>query len=256
MPTEDDLRDMFDAERAASSPSPYGIDTKRVIAKSRARRLPRQIAIGAVSTLAVAGIVVVSLPVLLPQQSAVSTLSEGGDAAAPSAQAFDTMKRAPADKVNLCTGTVAEAAPSFYGLQLDVTFPAAASVGTDPVQGTVQLTNTSAVAVTGTTAPSPAITVSQGGIVLWHSNGPASDLTVAVNLAPGQSLEYPATFTPVRCDVQDDEAESFRADLPALPAGGYELSAAIDFLPGASLAQQSTPGLDLVTGPRSPITLQ
>jgi hypothetical protein len=250
MATEDDLRDLF-----ASSHAPHRLDAKRVVAKSRARRLPKQIAVGAISTLAVAGIVVVSLPALLPQQPAISTLSEGSGAAAPSAQAFDGAKRAPAEKTNLCAGPLADPAPSFYGLRLDVAFPASAPVGADPIQGTVRLTNTGAETVTGSTAASPAITLSQGGVVLWHSNGPASDLAVTVDLAPGQSMEYLASFTPVRCDVQDDQSESFRDDLPAVPAGGYDLSAAIDFLPDASMAQQSTPGLDLVAGPLSPITL-
>lgn len=253
MPTEDDLRDLF-----GSADVPHTLDAKRVIARSRARRLPRQFAIGAVSTLAVAGIVVVSLPALLPH-AATSTISESSptqaNGAAPNVQAFDSQKRAPADKINLCTGPVTQAAPSFYGLRLDVTFPETAPVGTDPIQGTVRLTNTGADTVTGSTSTTPAITLSQGGIVLWHSNGPMTDAAMTVDLAPGESMEYPASFTPVRCDVQDDEAESFRADLPAVTAGSYDLSAALDFLPAASMTQQSTPGLDLVTGPLSPITL-
>jgi hypothetical protein len=253
-PSEDDLRDMF----ASSAPGSAPLDAERIIARSRVRRLPRQLAMGAIGTLAVAGIAVVGIQSMMPQPQA-STMSQT-DAAAPSAeggQTFDTTtKRAPAEKINLCTGTVAEAAPSLYGLRLDVAFPESAPAGTDPVQGTVRLTNTGTQAVMGTTAASPAITVSQGGIVLWHSNGPMIDLAVTVDLAPGQSMDYPASFSPVRCDVADDEAESFRADLPVLPAGGYNLSAAIDFQPDASMAQQGTPGLDLVTGPLVPITLQ
>lgn len=250
MPTEDDLRDLF-----ASAEHPQHIDAKRVIAKSRARRLPRQLAVGAVGTLAVAGIVVVSLPALLPQQAAISTLSEGSGVA-PEVQPFDSAKRAPADKLNLCGAPLSQPMPSLYGLQLDVAFPTTAPVGTQPIQGTVRLTNTGPEPVTGSTAASPAITLSHGGVVLWHSNGPMIDLAVTVDLAPGQSLEYPASFTPVRCDIQDDEAESFRADLPAVPAGAYDLSAAIDFLPDASMPQQSTPGLDLVSGPVSAIVLR
>ena len=248
MPTEDELRDLF-----ASTPVTNDLDPQRVIARSRARRLPRQLAVGAIGTLAVAGIVVISLPALLPQQQAMSILATDG-AAAPQSQALDT-KRAPADKINLCTGTVAEPAPSFYGLELDVEFPVSAPAGA-PVEGMVKLVNNGTAEVVGSTAASPAITVSQGGIVLWHSNGPSTDIAVQVDLQPGESLEYPASFTPVRCDIADDEAESFRADLPALPAGSYDVSAAFDFLPDESMVQQDTPGLDLVTGPRSPITLQ
>jgi len=254
MPTEDDLRELF-----ASATAPQHLDTTRVIAKSRARRLPRQIAIGAVSTLAVVGIVVVSLPALLPQQSTMSTLAEpesSAGAAAPNVQALGSQKRAPAEKINLCTGPLAQAAPSSSGLQLDVTFPATAPMGTAPVTGTVRLINVSTDIVTGSTAAAPTITLSQGGVVLWHSNGASPDLTVAVQLAPGQSMQYAATFIPVRCDVRDDESESFRANLPAVPAGDYLLSAALDFQPAAAVAQQSTPGVDLVLGPLSPITLR
>lgn len=248
MPIEDDLRDLF----AASAEPPRRIDAKRVIARSRQRRLPRQLAIGVVGTLAIAGIVVVSLPTLLPQPA---TLSEASGAA-PNVQAFDSAKRAPAEKLNLCAGALVDPPPSVYGLRLDVAFPATAPLGTEPIQGTVRLTNTGQDAVTGSTAASPAITLSQGGTVLWHSNGPTIDVAVTVDLAPGQSMEYPASFSPVRCEVQDDAAESFRAGLPAVAAGAYYLSAAIDFLPDASMPQQPTPGLDLVSGPVSEIVLQ
>lgn len=254
MPTEDDLRDMF----AAAEP-PQRIHADRVIARSRARRRPRQVLVGAVGALAVAGLVVVSLPALFPQHSAISTLSQaGGSAAEPNVQAFDS-KRAPADRINLCTGPLAEPAPSPSGLRLDVAFPATAAVGSDAIQGTVRLTNTGADPVSGSTA-APAITLSQGGIVLWHSTGAAAEAARPVELAPGQSMEFAASFTPVRCGVQDDEAAAFRADLPAVPAGEYSLSAALDFMPAASTPVMSTPGADvvgveLVTGPLSPITL-
>lgn len=260
MPSEEDLRDLFAASRIAR-PIVHRIDSGKVIASSRARRLPKRLAVGAIGTLAVAGIVAVSLPALLPQRSAISTRSEG--VAAPSAEAFDTITRAPADRRGLCAGVVTDPVPSLSGLRLDLEFPATAPIGTDPVQGVVRLTNTGTETVTGTTAASPAVTLSQDGIVLWHSNGPTTDLGVAVELAPGQSIQYPASFTPVRCDVQDEETGSFRADLPAVSAGRYDLSAAIDFVPAASIQQQEgqqqpaqQQQLDLVTGPLSPIALE
>lgn len=254
-PTEDDIRELFASASPATGNKP--LDAGRIIARSRARRLPRQLAIGAVGALAVAGIAVVGIQSMVRQPEA-SIMSQT-DAAAPSVeggQTFDTTKRAPAEKINLCAGTIADATPSFYGLRLDVAFPETAPAGTGAIRGIVHLTNTGSETVTGTTAAAPAITVSRNGTVLWHSNGPMIDPAVTVDLAPGQSMDYPASFTPVRCDVADDQAESFRTGLPALPAGGYYLSAAIDFQPDASMAQQGTPGVDLVTGPLAPITLQ
>lgn len=250
MATEDDLRDMLGS---ATTPGP--IDAGKVIARARARRLPRRIAVGAIGTLAVAAIAVVGIQTI-SRPPVISAMSQG--AAAPSAetgQALDAAKRAPADRINLCEGPLAAPAPSFSGLRLDVDFPTSIPVGTNPVEGTVTIVNTSSSRVVGTTAAGPAMTLSRDGIVIWHSNGPADQSATVVDLAPGESLEYPASFTPVRCAVQDDEAEHFRPDLPAVPAGNYELSAAIDFLPDAAMPQQATPGLDLVTGPVAAIAI-
>jgi hypothetical protein len=156
------------------------------------------------------------------------------------------ISRAPADKVNLCGGPVAEIAPNERGLELTVHF-ADATVGEATVTGEVTLTNNGTETVTGYTAASPAITLAQNNMVVWHSNGPMIMLAVDVNLAPGESMVYPATFSPVVCSVEDDLGESFRDDLPAAPAGQYQVSAAIDLM-GGSIAE-------LVSGPAATVTL-
>lgn len=261
MPSEQDLRDLF-----ASGDGPRNtIDAKRVIARSRGRRRPLQIVAGAASALAVAGIVTVAVQTAqLPSPATMS--SQGESSSAPMADSprdtlETTLSRAPAEKLNLCQGTLAQAAPSTYGLRLDVAFPAVAPSGTAPVTGAVRLTNTGSTRVTGYTNPTPAITLSRDGVVLWHSNGPMIMSLAIVDLEPGASMEYAASFTPVRCDVEDDLGASFREGLPALPAGQYDLSAAIDFTPDASAmpSPSATPSptaeLDLVTGPLAPISL-
>ncbi|MFM9877266.1 MAG: hypothetical protein ACKVOG_05365 [Rhodoglobus sp.] len=255
MPSESELRELL-----ASAPADHDLDARRIIARSRRRRLPRQLGAGAVSVLAVAGIgvlVVQTLPTQPP--AAVSMLDQSTEGGAAESGAGTTaespIKRAPADRLNLCEGPLAEVAPSALGLQLDVAFPPTASVGTDTVVGAVRLTNTSGATITGTTGVRPAITLSRAGVVLWHSNGPVEESARVIVLTPGESVEFEAFFVPVQCAVEDDRTEQFRSDLPALPAGDYELSAAIDFLPDAALADGSTTGLDLVTGPRSTVTL-
>jgi hypothetical protein len=258
VPTESELRDLL-----SSAHAPHDLDAQRIIARSRRRRLPRQLAAGAVSVLAVAGISVVAIQTSLVSQppstvSMIDQSAEGGAApeASTDSSADSTIKRAPADRINLCEAPLADVAPSTLGLQLDVAFPATAPVGTDPVVGAVRLTNTGTQTVSGTTSTVPAITLSSEGVVLWHSNGQLDTTERAVTLAPGESIEYEASFVPVRCTVDDDRAEQFRADLPAVTAGDYELSAALDFLPDTPPTDGSTPGLDLVTGPLSTIALQ
>ena len=251
MADEDDLRKLF-----ASTEAPNRLDVGRIISRSRVRRLPRQLGAAVIGTLAVAGIGVLGVQAITAQ-SPITSSTMGGAFEAPDPEAMDTSsKRAPAEKLNLCTGTLADIAPSFYGLQLDVAFPATAPATGAPIEGTVRLTNTSDSRVTGSTAAIPAVTLSQDGLVLWHSNGPMIMSAVLVDLAPGASLEYPASFTPVRCEVEDDLAAGFRTDLPAVPAGAYDLSAAIDFSPDPLMAQQDSPGVDLVTGPRATIALE
>ncbi len=84
-------------------------------------------------------------------------------------------------------------------------------------------------------------------MVVWHSNGVAIELAREVSLAPGESIEYAASFSPVVCGVEDDET-GFRSDLPAASPGVYEVSAAIDVMGEFDAL--------LVTGPAQTITLR
>ncbi|CAN5609173.1 hypothetical protein BH10ACT7_BH10ACT7_26520 [soil metagenome] len=247
MPSESDLRDFF-----TSTPAPGGLDAKRIISRSRARRLPKQIGAGAVGSLAVIGFGAVGVQSL---QVATPISSMDQTAEAPVDTMESAAKRPPVEMVNLCGVPLAEVSPSFYGLQLDMVFPEAAATGTTPIEGAVRLTNTSDIRVVGTTDPVAAVTLSQDDITLWHSTGVMDRSIEMVDLAPGESLEYPATFTPVRCESDFDLEPGSGVELPPVPEGVYELSALIYFSPDASMPQTGTTELDLVSGPRSMITL-
>lgn len=249
VPSEKELRDLL-----AGVEAPHTLDAQRIIRRSRARRLPKQLAAGSIGALAVVGIAVLGVQVSQFSSPVSMTAGEASDSSAPVPEAA-AMKRAAADEVNLCAGTLAEIAPSQYGLQLDVLFPSTVPTGTAAVQGIVRLTNTSDRQVVGSTPATPAITLSRDGAVLWHSNGPTILSMVDVDLAPGASIDYPASFTPVRCGVEDDLLDAFRTDLPAAEPGQYELSALLDFTADASMGQPTTE-LDLVSGPRSAIALE
>jgi len=248
-----DLRELFRGDTRGLP----AIDTATVIRRSKARRLPAQVGIGGVFTLAIGGLGVAGLQGLGSTQSASdsSVMSAEQAPAAPPEGVQGMMegegpatisKRAPADRINLCGGTLAEVAPSETGLVLTVDFPDS-PVGTAPVFGTVTLTNTGTRQIAGYSSPTPAITLSQAGIVLWHSNGPTIQSIQDVLLAPGESLDYQASFTPVVCSVDDDTAEAFRTDLPPVAAGEYQLSAAADI---------SVDGIaELVTGPTQTVRI-
>lgn len=253
MPTEDDLRQLL-----AAADAPNRIDAKQVIRRSRARRLPKQIAAGAGGALVLASVTVLgvqSIDLTPGQDSAAPMMSQESEASDASTGAADesafAAKRLPADRINLCGFPLMDTSPSQFGLVLDVAFPATAPADAASIDGTVIMTNTSDEPVTGTIFVAPSITLSQDGMTLWHTNNPEFAET-AVDLAPGAALQFPVSFEPVRCEPQDDELESFRPGLPPVGPGDYELSAALDFSPAVPTA---TTELDLVTGPRSPITL-
>jgi len=257
MPDEDELRQRLHDDEPVGN-----IDLDAVLRRSRARRRPRVAAAALVSSLAVLGIVVpVSISLASPGTGTLSAGSAASssdfavapDAAEGGATGPRLIKRAPADKINLCTGTLASVAPAEDGLVLTVP-PVDAAAGARDIPVTVTLTNTGAQPVTGSASPFPTLTLSRDGIVLWHSNGPVPSLAREIDLAPGASTTFETTFQPVICGVQDDAQESFHTDLPSAAAGQYQLSAALDFSPTATGAA-GRDAAELVTGPTSPVTL-
>jgi hypothetical protein len=259
MPTESEFRDLLRAS-AAGSADGSRLDAASVIRRIRRRRLPQQLAVGGLGTLAIAGIGVggvSAIQSLMPGSTTAGSAalpgqSDGQEGSGPWPSTDQGISRAPADRINLCGGSVAEVAPAPSGLILTPNFPASAIADGSPVTGTVTITNTGTEAIRGTTAASPAITIAAGGTVLWHSNGPMIMMAAVVDLAPGASMTYQASFTPVRCETADDLAEGFRDDLPALPAGAYRISAAIDLSREAS----GTSSSELITGPAQTVTLR
>jgi len=260
MPKDPTLNSLF--SHLDDSPE---LDVDAVLRRARRRRLPRQLAAGGVLSLAVGGIVVAGAYGLAPNQttmaggssdaavtessvpqSAADTTDESNAESDAATQSTAGVKRAPADKINLCEGAVAEVAPNARGLELTTHFDDAAA-GADVVTGTVTLTNIGDEPVTGTSGTWVSITLSQDGVTLWHTNGAHTEMSRAVELAPGESMEYDASFEPVVCSTSDDEGDSFAADLPALPAGDYQVSAAMDVVIDSNA--------ELVTGPTATVSL-
>lgn len=228
MTTDDDLRSRF---AAASAPAP--LDAAAIIAGARRRRRPRVIAAGTVGALATVGVLVLGIQVALPPDPGTVTSMESAPAAdAPAGGASDTAltERASAASMNLCGAPVVEALPNTLGLALEPVFPASAAAGAT-VEGVVRLTNTGTERFTGSAAPTPAVAVAEDGLVVWHTNGPAILSLVFIDLGPGESMEFGATATAVRCGPEDDAAPAFREDLPPLAPGDYTISVLMDITP-------------------------
>ena len=237
MPGDSELRAWMHGEGSdlPASSRHTRLDAAAIIRRTKRRRLPRQIGAGGVMTLAVAGISVASitgLKALGPNVFGTSTSAErsAGDNSAEVPPELSAPQDTPAvrdgvspDRANLCGSTLAAVPQNRFGLTLTQHFPAEAPATGAPVTGSVTLTNTSARTISGTSTSRPSVTISQDTRVVWHSNG-VQPAGTAVTLAPGQSLQYPATFTPVACTAADDRAGAFPPGLPALAPGQYHVS--------------------------------
>lgn len=274
MPTESELRSFLQETGPADASRRMPLDASSIVRRARRRRLPKQLALGGTVTLAAAGIGIASIQglQLAGGSSSTAVLGSAPDGVAEPAPGTeeagttpgsadgddlaasgDEIRRAPASRINFCGGALAEVAPSVTGLELSTEFPDGAPADGSPVTGVVTLANTGTERVSGTTSATPAITLSQDGIVLWHTNGPEIAMAMMVDLDPGESMQYGASFTPVRCEAEDDSGESFRDNLPPLTAGTYELSAALDIM--LDVPVNGSPEFELITGPLESVSM-
>jgi len=216
MHDEHELRRML-----ASTEAPSRIDTDAVVRAARARRLPKQVATGAVGALAVLGIAVLAVPAIVPPQHSAITMSEPAPEAG---QSSDTALRVAADSLNQCGGPLAEPVDNRVGLVAEVRLPRSAAPGAE-VAGTVVLTNTGEAAIAGTTASVPDVALARDGVVVWHT-GPTIQSVVEVHLEPGEQLELPVSLHALECGSE----ERLRAggELEPVPAGDYQVSVVLD----------------------------
>lgn len=260
MPTTDPEGAVRELLRGAASTAGWSdIDLPRVLSRVRSRRRARRIAIAGTGTAAAAVIATAGISTGLFRPTAADPGVTAGEPApgpvngpidgGPAAGGASGL--APVEKMNPCGAARTELAPAESGLVARLAFPATAPVG-GTVEGTVILTNTGSERVRGWTGVRPAMTVSENGITVWHSNGPTIMLATMIDLKPGDSMELPASFEPVRCGEEDELQESFRPDLPALEAGVYELSVIVPFTPDTAQAGYA----ENVNGPLATITLQ
>jgi hypothetical protein len=231
VPSEDDLR-----AELGRTPTAGAIDLDRVITRSRARRRPRQVATTLVGALALTGVLVIGVQTLPRPASDSATIMESESGAADGGAASEdaALSGPAAPTIAACAAPTAAPTGVVGGLALELVVPTSVPVGTLQVEGAVRVTNVGTTPVSATTPPVPAIAVSENGIVVWHTNGPTILSLATIELAPGLGVELPASATLVRCAPEDDTLPEFRPDLPALPAGDYALTAAMDVADAAT----------------------
>lgn len=249
MPTESDLRDALEGV----SPQTSRLDAAAVVRRARARRLPRQVAVASFAGLAVAGVVVVgasTLPRVMSTTTAADSAVEAPESAAGGSPSQYTV-RPDESFANVC-GEPTKPPPSAGELVLNLTFPSSAAADGLPVDGVATLINAGSTRLTGSTPARPVITISRDGVTVWHSNGPLDQAGRLIDLAPGESVDFAVSFTPVECSAPDEIGDGFRGELPALGPGTYEVSAFLAFAPEGAMQSSMT----FVGGPVRTIVLQ
>lgn len=263
MPTEAELRAALrDPSSDGGLAGGTGIDSAEVIRRVRARRRPKQVAFGSVAALAVAGFAWVGISAIpWPQAGVMSASDSMGDAttgselALPDAQPGATdpvgggARQESASSLNRCGQPLIEVGPTASGLVLTADFPSTGTANGLPIDGIVTLTNAGQERVTGVTAAQPTIVLSQDGVTLWHSDGPVRTIEYLVDLAPGESKEFAASLTPVRCTQESASSHSLPGDLPPLGPGSYRVTAFLELEPldpaGAAVQLVGGPSRDL-----------
>ncbi|WP_010205053.1 hypothetical protein [Salinibacterium sp. PAMC 21357] len=226
MVDESDIR----SHLAAGEMPTIVIDTDAVISRSRARRRPRQFAVAAVGVLAAASLVFAGVSTF--PRTAVSTSAgvsavdsdsnSNMDAGASDESAESFLAPDDARVAGRCGALVSSTETTPFGLALaiDISSPVRAS-GT--AFGTVRLTNTSDVAVTGTTASVPDVDLTRDDVSLSHSPDVQILSVIPVNLQPGQSIEFAVSVPVYDCTTIDTGG--------SLEPGVYAVSTSIAFVP-------------------------
>lgn len=226
MPTDDDLR-----RELAATPVTGTLDADRIIARSRARRRPRQVASGLVGALALTGVLVVAVQTLPPSGGDTAVMMESApadDSASATSGGSAEPSRAGWSALATCDAPGPTPTSALPGVTVELSVPASSPVGTGSIAGVVRITNDSLATIDVSTTSTPWVVITDAGTVVWHTNGASLFELTTLPLAPGTSTERAVTLSAVRCTADDELLSEFPADLPPLPAGTYGTQVAVE----------------------------
>ncbi len=231
MSSLDDLGRALRDDAAANAPTASAINVDAVARAARARRQPRQWAVGTLSVVAVLGFGGIAVAAVTPPTmiAAIDSadLESGviGAESAPLAEGGGTGD-APVDngarvgELLACSAETAPLSSTIIGVDAVITPPATRVVAGEPIMTTVQLTNTTDSAVSFTMSAEAAGALTADGVVVGTSSVVSAGL-VEVQLATGQSTTVPVRLETIDC--RDSGA-------PPLPVGGYTALVVIELI--------------------------
>ncbi|UYN83928.1 MAG: hypothetical protein KIT89_01450 [Microcella sp.] len=252
MSSLDDLGRALRADAAANAPRAADIDVDAVVRASRARRQPRQWALGAVVVVAAAGIggasiaAVTSPPDLIAASEAAdeasgddvfSLESDGGSLPDSRVAQYD------------CLQPLGDVIETSAPLTLEVRFAPTTVIVDGEITGDVRMLNVGSSTVRITADMSPFVTLSQNGLVLWRTPLIGS-AAIDRQLAPGDSIDFAVRLAAVVCDPASDGWPLNASGLQIVAPGEYDLSATIGVMVDDDASQQR------LTSPRQTVRLE
>lgn len=222
-------------ETEAASPTRSTIDGDAIARRVRQRRLPKIIASGAVTTIAVLGLGTAAVQSIVPllRSETVATDHAASESTTPEAapgleggQSADSDATGMAPIVRCGEPIPDPSAPiEARGVQIELVVPDAATISDGAVRGDVVLTNTGDEVIRATAPLLPTAVLDDDGVVVWHTHGVIAQVVTDLVLAPGSAHRFTVTVEPLRCD-NESELESGTA--APITAGVYHVVAVLD----------------------------
>lgn len=210
MPVNDEqnagrMRELLSAHADRALASAPELNADDVIRRSRRRRVPRQAALGAVSTLAVAGVLMVAVPAVVG--SGIFGTGASLDAATTMSESYGSGERdyapeAPYSIAPACEELASAEASSARGLTVSVMAHAVSSGATDwRIDSVVDVTNNNTGQSRSSGIAWASLTMTQNGVAVAHSAWyPAEDPVEHEYLGPGETASHSISFAPEWCD--------------------------------------------------------
>lgn len=208
MASFDDLGRALRDDAAANAPTASVIDVDAVTHAARARRRPRQWAVGTLAVVAAVGfgglaVSAVTPPALIAASESAdssellladeSAMEQGESGAAP--QSDEATRAQP---VLECGGMVPPAGDSADGLRLEASLPLSFPARGETLEGVITLTNTGASAVSVSTRPAAGGVLLRDGLIVG-TIVLITDAARVTELLPGASLELPLRAETLSC---------------------------------------------------------
>ena len=232
MASFDDLGQALRDDAAANAPRASAIDVDAVTRAARARRRPRQWAVGTLSVVAVLGfgglaVAAVTPPVLIAASESADLeagATDGG--AAPLADGGEDERVTSPDLAEIvsCGAAPPRLENEVSDLTLELRIAQVSAAGTEPVEAIAVLANRGDDAVSLLTSSTAVAVLAQNDAVVGIEL-PRESAALELELAPGESVELPMVVSTLDCRSSSSE--------PLAP-GAYAVIAVLEVVSGAS----------------------